>query len=189
MSTLHMVSIILEDRVFAVQIFFRICIAAFMFIIIIICIASIHLRNSWSYIWPLWLPIILALCSWMFYNSRIIPIKIVTYYPQNYAGTLGSSLAHTYLANICMIWWFGILINNFLLLMCMFKYIIYMFYLQMTNFYTHYVLIMTTLCLKSCWSTNKLSLVLNIKLCLSYNITVFVMHVRIIPVHSRNKRI
>ena len=37
-------------------------------------------------------PNIPELCSLASYNSRIILIKIETYYSQNYAGTLGSSL-------------------------------------------------------------------------------------------------
>ena len=37
-------------------------------------------------------PNIPELCSLTLYNSRIILIKIETYYSQNYAGTLGSSL-------------------------------------------------------------------------------------------------
>ena len=37
-------------------------------------------------------PNIPELCSLTSYNSKIILIKIETYYSQNYAGTLGSSL-------------------------------------------------------------------------------------------------
>ena len=40
-------------------------------------------------------PNIPELCSLTSYNSRIILIKIETYYSQNYAGTLGSSLPAT----------------------------------------------------------------------------------------------
>ena len=37
------------------------------------------------------------LCSLISYNSRIILIEIETYYSQNYASTLGSSLTFMYI--------------------------------------------------------------------------------------------
>ena len=45
-------------------------------------------------------PNIPELCSLTSYNSRIILIKIETYYSQNYAGTLGSSLTVTFFCHI-----------------------------------------------------------------------------------------
>ena len=44
-------------------------------------------------------PNIPELCSLTSYNSRIILIKIETYYSLNYAGTLGSSL-RTYVCTV-----------------------------------------------------------------------------------------
>ena len=51
-----------------------------------------HALRLFHYIYPLQLPNILVLCLSMSYNSRIILIKIATYYSQNYAGILGSGL-------------------------------------------------------------------------------------------------
>ena len=61
----------------------------FLFTIIIIIFNNFYIIIRFGYFN---FPIILVLCSWMSYNSKIILAKIATYHSQNYAGTLGSSL-------------------------------------------------------------------------------------------------